>query len=145
MDWRFLLKSANFFSKQRVALYGQCHFIKGKMVCKKPMRMRIEAIQILKPPTTPNGCKSLAGIDNFLHLLGPELQLKLIYGLLKPIYNLTRKGRVFYWRNEWQEVFGEIKRQLQSHPVLYIPDNKEIFQLYSETSNLTTGSTLHQI
>ena len=54
------------------------------------MRNRIEAIQKLNPPTTPKGCKSVAGLVNFLSMFCPDLQK-----FLKHIHYLTRKGRVF--------------------------------------------------
>ena len=41
---------------------------------------------------------------NFLSIFCPELQK-----LLKPIYDLTRKGRPFIWGEEQQESFEEIK------------------------------------
>ena len=53
---------------------------------------RLEAIQKLQPPGTPKGCRSFAGVVNFLSMFCPELQT-----LLKPIYDLTRKGRPYYW------------------------------------------------
>ena len=55
-----------------------------------------------------NGCRSFAGMVNFVSLFCPELQK-----LLKPIYNLTRKGRQFLWEKEQQQAFDEIKRRLQ--------------------------------
>ena len=41
---------------------------------------------------------------NFLSMFCPELQK-----LLKPIYDLTRKGRHFIWGKEQQEAFEELK------------------------------------
>ena len=38
------------------------------------------------------GCRSFVGMVNFASLFCPELQK-----LLKPIYDLTRKGRQFLW------------------------------------------------
>ena len=70
-------------------------FIKDKKVCIKPIRNRLEAIQKLKPPTTVKGCRSFTGMVNFLNMFCPELQK-----LLKPIYDLTRKGRPFVWGKE---------------------------------------------
>ena len=70
---------------------GDTIFIKGKKVFVKPMIMRIWAIQRLKTPTTPKGWRSFAGVINFLCLLCSELQK-----LLKPIYDLTKKGRIFH-------------------------------------------------
>ena len=65
--------------------------------------------------------------------------------LLKPIYDLTRKGRQFIWGEEQQIAFKEIKRRLIKPPVWHLPDNKERFHLYSDTSKFSTGSTLYQI
>ena len=71
---------------------GNTIFIRNKRVCVRPLRSRIEAIQKLEPPTTIKGCRSFAGMVIFVSLFCPELQK-----LLKPIYDLTRKGRQFLW------------------------------------------------
>ena len=70
----------------------------------------------------------------------PKLQI-----LLKPIYDLTRKGRHFIWGKEQQEAFEEIKRRLVKAPVLHMPNCEDRFHLYSDTSKFTAGSTLYQI
>ena len=72
---------------------GNTIFIKNKRVCVRPLRSRIEAIQKLKPPTMIKGCRSFAGMVNFVSIFCPELQK-----LLKPIHGLTRKGRQFFGR-----------------------------------------------
>ena len=43
-------------------------FIENKKVCVKPLRNRLEAIQILQPPKTPKGCRSFVGVVNFLSM-----------------------------------------------------------------------------
>ena len=85
-------------------------------------------------------CRSFAGMVNFVSLFCPELQK-----LLKPIYDLTRKGRQFIWGNEQQQAFDEIKRRLQRPPVLHLPNRHGCFQLYSDTSKFATGSAFYQI
>ena len=65
-------------------------FIQNRKVCVQPLRNRLEAIQRQQPPTAAKGCRSFAGMVNFLSMFCPELQK-----LLKPIYDLTRKGRPF--------------------------------------------------
>ena len=77
---------------------------------------------------------------NFLSMFCPELQK-----LLKPIYNLTRKGRQFIWGEEQQEAFEEIKRRLVKAPVLHMPNREGRFHLYSNTSKFAAGSPLYQI
>ena len=79
---------------------GNIIFIKEKRVCVKPLRSRVEAIQNLKPPTTQKGCRSIAGVVNFVGIFCPELQK-----LLKPIYEMTRKGRPFVWGEGQQKAF----------------------------------------
>ena len=70
----------------------------------------------------------------------PELQK-----LLKPIYDLTRKGRPFVWGKEQQDSFTEIKCRLIRPPVLHMPNTSGRFHLYSDTSKFETGSVLYQI
>ena len=77
--------------------------IKDKRVCVKPLRNRLEAIQKLQPPTTVKGCRSFAGMVNFLSMFCSEL-----HKLLKSIYDLTRKGKPFVWGKEQQNSFEEI-------------------------------------
>ena len=96
---------------------GNVIFIKDKKVCIKPLRSRIEAIQKIKPPMTPKGCRSFAGMVNFLGMFCPNLQR-----LLKPIYDLTRKGGHFMWGKEQEEAFEEIKRRLVKAPGLHMPN-----------------------
>ena len=79
---------------------GNKIFIENKRVHVKPLRNRLEAIQKLQPPKTPKGCRSFAVVVNFLSMFCPELQK-----LLKPIYDLTRKGRPFNWGKEQQDSF----------------------------------------
>ena len=86
------------------------------------------------------GCTSFVEMVNFVSMFCPELQK-----LLKPIYDLTRKGRQFIWGEEQQVAFEEIKSRLQNPPVLHLPDKKGRFQLYSDTSKFPTGSALYQV
>ena len=65
--------------------------------------------------------------------------------LLKPIYNLNRKGRQFIWGEEQQEAYEEIQRRLVKAAVLHMPNHKGRFNLYSDTSKFAAGSVLYQI
>ena len=77
---------------------------------------------------------------NFLSIFCQDLQK-----LLKPIYDLTRKGKPFVWQQEQQTAFEEIKSRLQKPPILHLSDGKGRFHLYSDTSKYATGSALYQI
>ena len=78
--------------KTELQYMGNTIFIKDRRVCVKPLRSRLDVIQELKPPTALKGCRSFAGMVNFVSIFCLELQK-----LLKPIYGLTRKGRHFVW------------------------------------------------
>ena len=77
---------------------------------------------------------------NFLSMFCPELPK-----LLKPIYDLTRKGRPINWGKEQQDSFEESKGRLLKPPVLHMPNRTGRFYLYSDTSKFMTGRTLYQI
>ena len=64
-------------------------------------------------------------------LLCPELQK-----LLKPIYDLTRKGRPFIWGKEQQDSFEEIKHRLIKPPVLHMPKKQAGFTCILTLVNL---------
>ena len=76
---------------------------------------------------------------NFVSIFCPELQK-----LLRPIYDLTKKGRHFIWGEEQQAAFEEIKSRLQKPPVLHIPDRRGRYLLYYDTSKYATGNALYQ-
>ena len=80
------------------------------------------------------------GMVNFLNIFYPELQK-----LLKPVYDLTRKGRQFVWEKEQQMAFEEIKSRLVKLPVLHLSDSRGRFHLYSDICIFATGSALYKI
>ena len=133
-------KKCQLFKTELQYMGNTIFFIKDKGVCVKPLRSRLEAIQRIKPPTTPKSYRSFAGMVNFVSIFCLELQK-----LLKPIYDLTRKGRPFIWGDEQQKAFEEIKSRLQKPPVLSMPDKRGRFILYSDTSKLATGGALYQV
>ena len=117
--------------KTELQYMGNTIFIKERRICVNPLHSHLEAIQKLRPPTMAIQCKSFAGMINFVSIFCPDLQK-----LLKPIYDLMRKGRQFIWGKEQQDAFEEIKQRLQKPPVLHMPDTIGRFQLYSDTSKL---------
>ena len=100
--------------RKELQYIGNTTFIKDGRVCVNPLQSRLEVIQKLKPTTTGTGCRSFMEMINFLSLFCPELHM-----LLKPIYDLTRKGRQFLWGDKKQLAFEEIKGRLIKLPVLH--------------------------
>ena len=71
-----------------------------------------------------------------------EYVLSRIQKLLKPIYDLTRKGRTIVWEKVQQDSFEEIMCRLIRPQVLHMPNTTGRFHLYSDTSKFATGSVL---
>ena len=65
--------------------------------------------------------------------------------IIKPIVELTRKGRPFVWGDPQEKAFREVKLRLKNPPVLHLPKAEGRFILYSDTSIEGTGSSLWQI
>ena len=119
---------------------GNVFHINGSTISITPLQSRIEAIQKLQPPTNVKGCKSFCGVVNYLSIFCRHLQK-----LLKPIYDLTKKGRPFIWQEEQQQAFDTIKERITNPPILYLPKPEERFILYCDSSRTHTGSSLWQV
>ena len=92
MGLKISTKKSQLFRKE-LKYMDNTIFIKDKRVCVKPLRSRLEATQKLRLPMTVKG--SFTGMVHFLSIFCPELQK-----LLKPIYDLTRKGGQFIFGEE---------------------------------------------
>ena len=101
--------------------------IKERKVCIKHLSSQLKAIQKLQLPMTPTGCRRFVEMVNFPSIFCPELQK-----LLKPIYNLMRKGQQFIWGNREQDAFKVIKHRLFKAHVLQMPNCEGRFHLYSD-------------
>ena len=119
---------------------GNVFHINDSTISITPLQSRIEAIQKLQPLTNVKGCKSFCGVVNYLSIFCRHLQK-----LLKPIYDLTKKGRPFVWQDEQQQAFDTIKERMINPPVLYLPKPRGRFILYCDSSRTHTGSSLWQV
>ena len=77
---------------------------------------------------------------NYLSIFCRHLQK-----LLKPIYDLTKKGRPFVWQKEQQQAFDTIRERMINPPILYLPKPGGRFILYCDSSRTHTGSSLWQV
>ena len=119
---------------------GNVFHINGLTISITPLQSRVEAIQKLQPPTNVKRCKSFCGVVNYLSIFCRHLQK-----LLKPIYDLTKKGRPFVWQEEQQQAFDTIKERMINPPILYLPKPGGRFILYCDSSRTHTGSSLWQV
>ena len=132
-------KKCQLFMKH-LTYMGNVFHVNGSTISITPLQSRIEAIQRLQPPTNVKGCKSFCGVVNYLSIFCRDLQR-----LLKPIYDLTKKGRPFTWQEEQQQAFDLIKERMINPPILYLPKPGGRYILYCDSSQTHTGSSLWQI
>ena len=126
--------------RTKLTYMGNEFIINKRTMTITPLRSRTEAIGKIPTPRTAKQCKSFCGVVNYLSLFCPDLQT-----LLKPIVELTRKGRTFVWGQEQEKAFKEVKLRLTNPPVLHLPKAEGRFILYSDTSIEGTGSSLWQM
>ena len=102
--------------RTKLTYMGNEFVINKRTMTITPLRSRTEAISKVPTPKTAKQCKSFCGVVNYLSLFCPDLQT-----LLKPIVELTRKGRPFVWGQEQEKAFKEVKLRLTNPPVLHLP------------------------
>ena len=107
---RLSLKKCQLF-KTNLIYMGNEFTITKRIMTIIPLRSRAEAINKIPTPRTPKQCKSFCGVVNNLSLFCPDLQK-----LLKPIVELTRKGRPFKWGDAQEKAFREVKLRLKNPP-----------------------------
>ena len=132
-------KKCQLFRKNLVYM-GNVFHIDGTTISITPLQSRVEAIQKLQPPVNVKECKSFCGVVNYLSIFCKNLQK-----LLKPIYDLTKKGRPFLWQKEQQWAFDIIKERMLNPPILHLPKPGGRYILYCDSSRTHTGSSLWQI
>ena len=125
--------------KKALVFMGITIMIEDGMPKMKPLKSRIDAVLKVKPPKTVKECRSFCGMVNYMSIFLPSLQEKLI-----PIYFITRKGIPFYWGEEQQKAFEEIKKDVTNAPVLLMPNSTGHFVLVSDISKLGCGAALYQ-
>jgi len=62
----------------------------------------------------------------------------------KPLSDLTKKDYTWNWGIEQQNAFEALKKAFTMAPILKIPNDKDLFKLFTNASNFTTGAILLQ-
>ena len=94
-------------------------------------KKQIGSYSKINTPYTVKGCRSFARMVNFMSIFYSEFQK-----LLKPIDDLTRRGRHFIWGEEQQTAFQEMKGRMQKPPVLNMANRKVDFGCILTPANI---------
>jgi len=62
----------------------------------------------------------------------------------KLLSNLTKKDSTWAWGVEQQNAFEVLKKAFTTAPVLRIPNDKDPFKLFTNTSDFAIGAVLSQ-
>ena len=105
-----------------------------------PAEDKIQAITQAPAPQNLTQLRSFLGMVNyygkFLHQLSSRLA---------PLYSLLQKGTKWYWKEEQEKAFQEVKKSLTSPKVLAHYDPNEKLQLSCDASPYGVGAVLSHV
>jgi len=64
--------------------------------------------------------------------------------MLKPLSDLTKKDCTWNWSIEQQNAFEVLKKAFTTALVLRIPNDEDLFKLFTDISDFATGAVLSQ-
>ena len=108
----------------------------------KPISENITKIINIKVPKTKKQVRSIIGLVNYYAKFIPNLSSTLI-----PLYKLTEKGmpeRVG-WTDQCHNAITYIQTQLNTRPLLILPDLSQQFYVQTDASGVGLGATLLQL
>lgn len=89
--------------------------------------------------------KSVTKIRSFLGLAGYYCRfIKRFSNLSLPLTQLTRKGQAYIWNIHCEESFRELKKKLNTTPILIFPYPHEPFVVYYDAFKKGLGGVLMQ-
>ena len=115
------------------------HVVPGKGVSPSPVN--IAKIVDWPRPKTPRQVKQLVAMGSYY-----RRYVKNFAAMVRPMVELTKKGKRFLWSQECEAAFTDLKKALVSSDIMGYPlDNAGSFVLDVDASDLGIGAVLHQI
>ena len=115
----------------------------GRIVGRDGIRIpvkKIEAIQKWPRPMNTKQIESFLGLANyhreFIHQFSEKAA---------SLYALTGPKAEFVWGEEQESAFCQLKQALASPPVLALPNNRDMFVLDTDASDISIGAELSQV
>ncbi|CAH9107428.1 unnamed protein product, partial [Cuscuta europaea] len=123
------------FWQDRVAFLG--HIITQEGVSVDPSK--IKAVIEWRAPTSVTDVRSFLGLAGYYRRFVKDFSK-----IARPLTNLTKKTTKFYWDEDCEAAFQELKKRLTTAPVLTLPSGTEGFDIYSDASKKGLGCVLMQ-
>ena len=108
------------FAMEEVEFLG--HTLTGDGI--KPSKDKVEAIRDWKTPLSITAVRSFIGFVAFY-----RRYIKSFGRIVCPLYDLTKKGRTFYWDDVCKVAFQELKRAMVNPPVLKLFKQGNLFEI----------------
>lgn len=123
------------FGLQTVPFLG--FVIDGKGI--HPSQDKVDAI--LSYPTRRNvkDVRSFNGLANYYRVFIPNFA-----GIMKPLYDLTKKDKKFMWDDQCKVAFEKIKKSIVMDVVMVHPDYGKPFIIATDASSTAVGACISQ-
>ncbi|XP_021727252.1 uncharacterized protein LOC110694391 [Chenopodium quinoa] len=135
--------STNLKGKQAYVKFTKCEFrleklaVLGHFVSKDGVEVDPSKIEAVKGWPMP---KTVSNIRNFLGLAGYYRHfVKDFSKIVKPMTSLMENDKKFEWDEKCEKAFQLMKQKLITAPVLTLPDDSEIYDVYSDASKNGKG------
>ena len=126
----------------------KCYFVNHKidflgfLITKDTIQITQKHLKAIKNYPKPHNVKTLRqflGLVNFLRGFIKNHSTR-----LQSLYNLLKKDTKFIWDEHCVKEFLDIKNELLSEPVLFLPRLDKEFVVHTDASNIGLGATLSQ-
>lgn len=111
--------------------------VAGKGVCMS--EDKIQAIRNWEKPKSIRDCRAFAGLANFYSKFAPHFA-----DLMKPIYELTKKGAIFEWTDRHQSAFEAVKSLMRNDIFLQGFDFEKPSTLETDSSGVAYAGVISQ-
>lgn len=105
----------------------------------KPGRQKLEAVAKFPRPTTIKNIRQFMGLTGYFRHF-----VKNYAGIAKPLTSLLKRDRVWYWGNDEEEAFQELKAALTSCPVLALYNPEAETEVHTDASALGLAGMILQ-
>ncbi|XP_021755397.1 uncharacterized protein LOC110720651 [Chenopodium quinoa] len=106
---------------------------------KKKDGTKIEAVKSWPMPKTVSDIRNFLGLADYYRRFVKDFSK-----IAKPMTTVMKKDKKFEWDDKCEEAFQIMKQTLITTPVLKLPDDSGIYDVYSDTSKNGLGCVLMQ-
>lgn len=127
----------------------KCHLLKeevtflGHILTPDGIQPNVENIEkILKweTPTNVKEVQSFLGMANYYRRFVPNYS-----AVVRPLIDLTKKGKAFKWTEQCTEVFSKVRTMLTNAPIMAHPRDAGDYILDTDACDVSIGAVLSQI